>query len=279
MVLSNPPELPPVDRASAHAALAAVAPRLTALIRSVRDPSAHAVGEWNVGDVVCHLADAWTVLPELARDGMASPLHEVGELAGLTASLVRGRTERDLESLATRIDTAAAAFLERTAGADDGSLGAWLVEGIRVPAVTFLCHLLSESLVHGDDIARAERRRWAIQRSHAVLALMGFVMETASRLEPRALVHQDRAAGVRARYDIHLRGDGGVHITIDDGTMRIEPRSTERVDCHLWADPRAMLLVIFGRRTQWHAIARGQILSWGRRPWLGVRLRPMLNNP
>ena len=278
-MLSDTPALPPVDPAGAHAALTAVVPRLTALIRSVRHPDRHAVGDWNVGDVAVHLADAWAVLPTLSREGMASPIREVGELAALTAALVRQQPDRDLASLAGRIDAAAADFLAATDGRVDGTTAPWLVDGIRVPVSTFLCHLLSESLVHGDDIARAEGLPWTIERRHATLALMGFVMPMAQSLEPHALVHQDRAAGVHARYDIRFRGDGGVHITIDDGTMRIAPRTSARVDCHMSANPAALLLQIFGRRSQWHALARGQITSWGRRPWLGLALRPMLNNP
>jgi len=37
--------------------------------------------------------------------------------------------------------------------------------------------------------------------------------------------------------------------------------------------------VSWGRVSQWPAIGRGQLLAWGRRPWLGLKLRALLRNP
>ena len=41
----------------------------------------------------------------------------------------------------------------------------------------------------------------------------------------------------------------------------------------------AFLLVAWGRISQWGAIPKGQLLAWGRKPWLGVQLRSWLRNP
>ena len=49
-------------------------------------------------------------------------------------------------------------------------------------------------------------------------------------------------------------------------------RDGESVDCHVSADPVALLLVAYGRRSQWVPILTGRLVAWGRKPWLGVRL-------
>jgi hypothetical protein len=34
----------------------------------------------------------------------------------------------------------------------------------------------------------------------------------------------------------------------------------------------ALLLVVYGRVGLWGQLARGRLLAWGRRPWLGPKL-------
>jgi hypothetical protein len=98
-------------------------------------------------------------------------------------------------------------------------------------------------------------------------------------LDPRALVDAERAAGLRATYDIRIRGGERFHFAFSDGMLRIEDPSPEPVDCHLSADPVAMLRVIWNRQNQWSAIAQGKLLPWGRKPWLGPRFRILMSNP
>lgn len=267
-----------VDDRAARAALAEVAPRLTALIRSVRDPAAPAVGEWSAGEVAIHLAQAWEVLAALSAGGTDSPISEVGDLAALTTAMVQGDPVRDLSGVADRIDHSVGAYL--AALPQPGrSEAPWLIEGITVPPSTFSCHLLSETLVHGDDIARSQKTRWPIAPAHAALAMTGFVLPMLGAIDPRALVDQEKARGLRACYDLRVRGGGRVFIVIDDGAVVVEPPSSRPVDCHLSGHPSALLLVFFSRRSQWPAILRGRLGAWGRRPWLGHRLRAVMRNP
>ena len=277
------PQLEPVDPARARDALASVAPRLTKLIRSIRNPATHAVGVWNAGDVAVHLVNAWEVLTALSRRAMEPPLREskfiVGDLAAVTTSMVAEQADRDLDALAARIDAAAAKFLGATARASNSDTSPWIVQGIEVPLSTIACHLLNESLVHGDDIARAGGQRWPIERAHAALVIMGFLMPVLSRLDSRALVIQERAAGVRACYDVRLRGGGRAVIRIEDGEMFVEPPSSRRADCHISADPVALLLLIFSRRSVLDLYLHGGLFAWGRRPWLAPRLRTLVRNP
>jgi len=149
-----------VDAREAQAALAATVVRLTALIRSIKRPAAHAVGDWTVRDVAVHLAQAWAVLPSLAADEQESPLQDVGDLAELTQSLVRDEGDLEMDVVADRIDAAATAYFAELAARPTDATGPWLVAGIRASLSTFTCHLLNESLVHGYDIARAEGVPW-----------------------------------------------------------------------------------------------------------------------
>jgi len=97
-------------------------------------------------------------------------------------------------------------------------------------------------------------------------------------LDPRALVDEAEAAGLRAIYDVRLRGGARLDFVFDDGALHIEPPAGRRVDCHLSVDPAAMLLVGWGRRSQWPAIAKGQFVAWGRKPWLGPRFASLIRN-
>jgi hypothetical protein len=264
-----------VEESAVRSALASVVPRLTALVRSIGDRDAPALGEWNAGDVAVHLAHVWETLPALARGELSSPLRDPGELAVLTASMVRGERVRDLEATAGRIEAAASAYLATPA--DDG-MRPWLVEGTTLPASAFSCHILNESLVHGYDIAHAERRRWPIDPAHAGMALMGFVFPALSVVDPHFPVDQ-RYADVRARFDLRVRRTGRIVLVLDGGTAAIEPPSERPVDCHLSAEPTTLFLLVWGRTSQWPGALTGRLSVWGKRPWLGIRLPRMLRNP
>jgi hypothetical protein len=265
-----------IDASAARAALAAVVPRLTALIRSVRNPLAPAIGTWNAGDVAVHLAHVWETLPALAGGDLDSPLRSLGDLEVLTTSMVAGDQQRDLETSASRIEAAASAYL---AAPSDAEPRPWLIQGTALPASAFCCHILNESLVHGHDVAHAERRRWRIESAHAGMAIMGFVFPALSVLDPRVPVDQERAAGVRACFDIRVRGSGSVFLALDDGEVSLEQPSSRPVDCHISAEAATFFLLLWSRTGQWPAALTGRLALWGRRPWLGIRLPQMLRNP
>jgi hypothetical protein len=266
-----------VDPADARAALAVVAPRVSRLVRAIDKPLAHAVGNWNAADVAVHIVHAWENLTALADSEIDSPLQDIASLAALTETLVDEETDRELGRLADRIDACAAAFLAHPlAGATHSP---WLIEGMTVPRVTLACHLLSESLVHGHDIARTQRVPWRIEPAHAGLALLGFAFPVLARLDPRALVHQEAARGFNASYEIRVRGAGTVFLSLRDGAMSVQTQPVRSVDCHLSADPATLLLLLFGRVSQWPALLTGRLLAWGPKPWLAPKLRQVLRNP
>ena len=271
-----------VDWTRARSALEVEVRRVADLLRGVRDPTAPAVGRWNVAEVAAHLAWAWLVLPPLTVDGDGSApalVADLWDLADVTVATVEADPERDLHVLAGRIEERARDLLAALDADEDRRHRRWIVEGTRVRAVTLVCHLLNETIVHGHDIARAAGVHWPISRPHAVMVVEGFLFQVLAALPPRALVDQRAARGLRATYQVHVRGGARHLVRFDDGAVTVGGTGPHRVDCHLSVDPAAMMLVVFGRRSQWHSIARGELVAWGRKPWLGPRFRAVMRNP
>jgi hypothetical protein len=285
-----------VDWGMAQLALRAEVDRVARLLRSGVDPDAPAVGEWTVAGTAMHLSQVWMAVPGLAKQDLSdvydvipeaegragrSLIRDIWELGDVTKLGVRSDPERDLTVLADRIEARAAAYFAAIAGAA-ADARAWLVEGTSVPVATLTCHLLNETIVHGWDIAHAGGRPWPIERGHAAIVLEGFIFPVLLAIGPRDMVDQKRAAGLRARYELRVRGGGRYVFAFDDGALAVDGPLTSRpkgIDCHISADPSALLLVAWGRRSQWPAIASGKLTAWGRKPWLGPRLRSLLRNP
>ena len=169
-------------------------------------------------------------------------------------------------------------IVSATATASGSDPCPWLVAGTEMPLVVLTCHLLNETVIHGYDIARATRTPWEVDRRDASLILYGFLLPLFQVLGP-AMVDQGKAAGLRAAFEVRLRGGRSFVLVFEGGSVTVEEPSARQVDCHLWVDPAAFLLVGWGRISQWRAIPKGQLLPWGRRPWLSLRLRGLLRNP
>jgi uncharacterized protein (TIGR03083 family) len=268
--------------------------RVTALLRSIQDPGPSAVGQWNLGEVAVHLAQVWMGLPGLARQNLSRVYEAVPDLAGvagdslvrdlwdlgdMTTHAVRSDSERDLGVLADRIEAQAAEYFSECVGADPDAPRPWMVEGTTVRLSTLTYHLLSETLMHSYDIAHAAGRPWRIEPAHAAMAAGRFLIPAIQALGPQALVNSAKAAGVRATYDIRIRRGDSFHFIFDDGSLEIAEPSSRRVDCHISADPVALLMVFWCRQSQWTAIATGKLMAWGRKPWLGPQFRGLIRNP
>jgi len=258
---------------AARSALDEEAGRVAALLRSGLDPGAPALGRWSVAELATHLSHAFDVVPTLARRERGLALGALAELAGETTRWVDNDPERDLAVLADRIEDRAREFLLVTEGGVATDSYPWIVEGSAVTLAGLTCHLLNEAVMHGYDIAKASGRPWAIDRTAAALIFEGFFLPVFQAVDPRALVVQEKAGRVRACFDIRLRGAGRFFMVFDDGSLTVEAPSSRKVDCHLSADPAAFLLVAWSRISQWQAIPKGQLLAWGRRPWMGLRMR------
>src|SRR5439155_4218117 len=95
-------------------------------------------------------------------------------VAEWNTSMLADDPERDLRTLADRIDTLGAGFFEVTANPPTDSV-TWL-GGTHLPASAVVCHLLEELLVHGHDAAFAAVASWPIEPAHAALAIAGGVL-------------------------------------------------------------------------------------------------------
>lgn len=268
--------------------------RVTSLLRSVEDPGAPAVGQWSLGEVAMHLSQLWIAVPCLARRDLSRVHEVVPSLAGAAGdSLVRdiwdlGETtilgvrtdpERDPGVLADRIEARSREYFNECVGADPDAPRPWLVQGATVRQSTLTYHLLNETVMHGGDIAHAAGRRWQIEPTHAAMVLGRFLVPVLQALDPRAMLDAEQAAGLRATYDIRIRGGDRFHFIFNDGALTVEEPSARKVDCHISADPVAFLMVAWNRQSQWSAIAKRKLLVWGRKPWLGPRFKGLIRNP
>jgi uncharacterized protein (TIGR03083 family) len=266
-----------VDWAAARRAVADAGPRLTAMLRSATKPEAPALGEWDVTQVATHISHAVDAVSAMAVGG-GNLIADISGLPIMSRVMLEGEGRRPLPELAGRIDASVERFLagmEAAALTGDTSQS-WLIQGTEMPLSTLTCHVLNELTVHGFDIARAEGVPWPIDRTHAALILQGFVFPGLHTMG-RAMVVQEEAGN--ARFEIRLRGDGRAWMVFSGGDFAVEASRQGPVDCHLSVDPEAFLLVAWGRISQWQAIPKGQLLAWGRKPWLGLQLRSWLRNP
>lgn len=268
-----------VNWAAARQAVAEAGPRVTAMLRAGSRTDAPALGVWDVAQLAAHISHAMDTIGAMSKGG-GNVLEDIAGLSTLTRVMVEGEGRRPLADLADRIDASVAAFLadmEAAAASGDGSR-AWMVQGTEMPLSTLTCHMLNELTVHGHDVATALGLPWKIDRGHASLIVMGFVLPALHTLG-RDMVVQEKAGRARARFEVRLRGDGRAWLRFHDGDFSVEGSPQGPVDCHLSVDPAAFLLVAWGRLNQWSAIPKGQLLAWGRRPWLGLQLRAWLRNP
>jgi len=269
-------QIQPVDPVEVRSAIAAIGARLSALVRCINHPDRPAVGDWTATDVAVHISHGVDMVTSLAR-GSSSMSSDIWDLSKLTAMMVAGESERDLGAIATRIDASVAALLTVLRDTDGNPSRQWLIEGVELPLSSVACHALNELVVHGADIAEADGAPWPVDRAHAALVLRGFLFPVLGALGG-AMVHQDEARGLTATFHIRLRGGGGAYLRFDDGLLAVSDAPPGPVDCHLSVDPLAFLMVAWGRTGQWPPILKGQLLAYGRKPWLGLQLRSLLRN-
>lgn len=264
---------------SALAAVADAAPRFSALIRGARKPDAPALGAWDVTEVAQHVSHAVDVVTAMSQGG-GNLLEDIWDMPNFTRVMVAGEGHRPLGEIADRFDASIEKFLiamGTASAAGDDAVRSWVVAGTEMPPSSLTCHILNELTVHGRDIAKAEGVPWPIKRADATLILDGFLYPSLNNLGGAML--SDKGAHKRARFEIALRGAGKSWFNFDDGRFSIETARQGPVDCHLSVDPEAFLLVAWDRISQWPAIGQGKLFAWGRKPWLGLRLRSWLRNP
>ncbi len=243
--------------------------RFADALGQVGDPAARAVGVWSIAETAVHVSQSSPYFLAAAR-GQAQ-LEDVNDNAATTVRDVAAEPERDLRVLADRIvrgERDLAAYARATGG--DPPVNPFV--GLRVPLSSMLGIELGELLVHGFDVTRAAGLAWPIEPADAALALAGELRVLPLLLDTR------RAAGLRMRLKLHMKHGSPLVVVIDNATLRVEPPSSEPVDCHVLVDPVAFLLVSFQRISPVSAALTGKILPWGHKPWLLPRLQSALKS-
>ena len=270
----------PIDFADVRVALSDTGAQTMALLGSL-DHTVVAVPRsmWTVGEVAAHLATDVGINADAAAGipfdiDMPADARTAERMVSLNSRAVAQVSERDPGVLAEMVEASVARFLAATDGRSGGERLAtpWYGDDVILDLDTAACVVLGELVVHGHDIARALGRRWPIDPSHAALVLCGVASMLPLYVDPNA------AAGVSARYAVHVRRHQGFIVSIDAGVVTTEEPGAA-ADCHISADPVALLLVAYGRKGQWSQIAQGRMLAWGRRPWLAPALLGLFSDP
>jgi uncharacterized protein (TIGR03083 family) len=259
-----------VDKTKAIDALKASVPVLIAALRGVKNPDAAAIGHWTIRDTAAHLVDSFEHYTEVAQ-GKGSVYDHYDRITAHNEQRIKEIDEPDVQVLTDRIEAAIGPYLEALSSMEGDPVIPWA--GIEVPVSTIMGFGILECQMHGYDIATAEGREFRIDPGHAALALKAISPATMHYVDPTA------AAGVRATFDIRVRGYWRMDFIFEDGTLRIEEPSGRKADLHLSADPVAFALVGYGRAGQWGPTFKGQIVAWGRKPWLALKFTKLLKNP
>ncbi|MFD4035160.1 maleylpyruvate isomerase N-terminal domain-containing protein [Streptomyces sp. NPDC058637] len=276
---------PVAEHEETRAALDAAIPRLAQLLRDAPAlDAASGVPVWTVGDVGTHLMAAYlaytaaatgdeSVVPGgVLRPGDRPLIERITAMNALSVGLLGGDERARLgDFVAERGE----AFLRLTEGlAPDAPVAAlWYGRELTLATVTGL--MLSETLVHGLDIARGAGLPWLIRPDEARLVL-GQSMPTMMS----STLDTAKARGVGIAFDLAIKGGPRLAVVVDDGAMTVTRDAAPRAyDCRITAAPAAFLLVAFRRTPVWKAVARGQMWAGGRRPWLARRLGELIATP
>jgi uncharacterized protein (TIGR03083 family) len=271
------------DHQATRAALSAAAGRGAALMASLPDLDRPVPrSEWTLADVAAHLVigfqgytDAALGEAERWRPHIAEGTDFSERVRTLNQRTLGGAPRLEPAAAGAAIEEAARLFLEATAGLDPAlTLGTpWYGDGAAVSLAAATALLLGEQLMHGRDVAHGLGRRWPITGDEATL-----VLEAMRAMIPLA-VNPARAGRLTASYELRVGPLVRFVVRLADGRASVEESAGQAVDCRIAAQPVALLLVAYGRMSQWQAIARGRLMAWGRRPWLGPRFPGLFFKP
>jgi uncharacterized protein (TIGR03083 family) len=226
--------------------------------------------EWTVGEAAAHLADTKQVAADIAA-GASIPYGDGTRTKDMFATVNAQRLaefhERKGAVLADQIVAATDALVQNAAR--QPSTFTVLAPMGTMDIGTFLSYMLTHLLQHGCAIASALGEDLPVEAAHIELTLPFMTMAMPVVADQKAM------RGLNASVEVRFRKGPRLAITIDDGVPTISPAPLRRVDCHVSADPVAFFLVAMGLSGRWGPVARGKIVTWGRRPWLAMTLPSM----
>lgn len=262
-----------VDRTKLLDALQAVAAKVADLVEPVVDTSVPLPrSEWTVGEAAAHLAWAQETFTRILRGEAVQHGDKTPEgLAEANAVVLNRYTERGGARLAELIVEWTRAYVQSVAGAPSDLAVPTPMGTMNVD--TCSAYMLTHLMMHGAPIAEALHKSnpFGPAEVEQSLAFITYVMP--------AIVDEEAARGFSACYDVRFRRGPRLAFMFDDGQLTIASAPTRRVDCHISADPVAFLLVGSGMVGQWGQIARGRLMTWGRKPWLALKFTGLFHPP
>jgi hypothetical protein len=273
-----------IDLSEARSVLDDAGQRTSALFASAADPAlAVRRSAWNLGEVGAHLVVAlrgFTDAVEGRYDAFAPYIPTTGSfadrLSAVTAGTLALETERAPGALGRMITERIMDFMASTAArsGEERIPTPWYGHGASLSVAEATALLAGEQLVHGYDVAGSLGQKWPISVSDARL-----VMQAVTAMMPLT-AKPATAAGLRASFAVTVRQGGPrFAVEIDGGTVTVVPGVAQRADCHISGDAVDLVLLGYGRISQWGPIAGGRLRTWGRKPWLAFRFTNLFFNP
>lgn len=263
-----------------RAALRSASDRFADLARSAPPPTRLAVGSWTAAETLAHTAIVAHLNAGVLRDPTAPlgvpdvdrlvPGTTLGDIAHLNEVALRVFPDRTPAALADHLRDGVAELLDRSATLDPRGPATWL-GGARLPVAAVLAHQLNEILIHGHDIARARGSRWRISSVDAALAFELFLVRLLGTDEPGRLFGGAPAAGGGRRVAIEFRSRHTAPVVLAAGGGRASAQPPDgHADARVRFEPAALMLIVFRRRRLARALATGELVATGRRPWAAV---------
>lgn len=267
------------DYAAARSAIPALAEKTAALVAGIQDPEARSwLAPWTVGEVAVHLANVYLMHVSTTTDEFGDWVDDIadrddlrGRLADLNDTMLDLITPEELPKVPDMMIERAHALLVATEDRDPDEMcsSPWFGEGDQVTLSTIIGLFLSESLLHGVDIARGSNQEWHVDPELARLAVsLVFPPMMIKTINPAV------ARGLTADLRFHVRGGPTIGVKLTDGDLTVtrDPADGEgRPDCHLSLDPVAFLLTTSQRVGRARQIALGRMVAYGRKPQLALK--------
>lgn len=241
---------------------------------------------WTVGQLTAHLCTVYqsfaatmrgefaaTALDDVIAPGRTLP-ESVAAANAFAVSLIEYKGPAEA---ADALVAAAAELIEALGKKPDPLVSCpapWYGSGRTRTVGTLASLAVSETLVHGYDLARAVRRR-ALPNVDAAALVAPTVM---SEMLP-LLLDAERADGFRASFEIRVRGGAAFVLHISDGQVRTAPVDGQEVDCVVSMNACSALMIGYARQSVGHAVLTGRTLAFGRKPWLGLQMRGLFLTP
>src|SRR4051794_6801792 len=197
--------------------------RTSQLWRAIETPNAPTPRlDWTAGETAAHvvgdLRDYAQALTRYANGYMTHanpPMDTPSRLsAKVNARHLEEIPERDMTRLADLLEQAALTYLA-VAPSTDPTAEIATPNGLVIAPSTMTCLLLGEQLVHGLDVARSAGVQWPVSAEDALLVLPGVLS-----IAPQYL-RASRAAGLRASYELRMRGGPRYRLAIADGAATV----------------------------------------------------------